>query len=130
MEFDPEAVKELAKNSGGDYRSALLDTQSLAPTITIETVAELFPRMKKEKIFSVMAKIFKGHDMRGIQQMVNNSEVSSDFYDDVKLENGVVTYWSKKTKKYVPVKEKNKESIFFEIKTALGVEFATESELF
>ena len=58
------------------------------------------------------------------------SEVFSDFYDDVKLENGVVTYWSKKTKKYVPVKEKNKESIFFEIKTALGVEFATESELF
>ena len=58
------------------------------------------------------------------------SEVFSDFYDDVKLENGVVTYWSKKTKKYVPVKEKNKESIFFVIKTALGVEFATESELF
>ena len=58
------------------------------------------------------------------------SEVFSDFYDDVKLENGVVTYWSKKTKKYVPVKEKNKESIFFEIKTALGVEFVTESELF
>ena len=58
------------------------------------------------------------------------SEVFSDFYDDVKLENGVVTYWSKKTKKYVPVKEKNKESIFFEIKTSLGVEFATESELF
>ena len=58
------------------------------------------------------------------------SEVFSDFYDDVKLEDGVVTYWSKKTKKYVPGKEKNKESIFFEIKTALGVEFATESELF
>lgn len=58
------------------------------------------------------------------------SEVFSDFYDDVKLEDGVVTYWSKKTKKYVPVKEKNKESIFFEIKTSLGVEFATESELF
>ena len=76
--FDPDEVKELAKNSGGDYRSALLDTQSLSPTITMETVTELFPRMKKEKIFSVMAKIFKGHDMRGIQQMVNNSEVSSD----------------------------------------------------
>tara|TARA_B100001996_G_C18362298_1_gene478308 strand:+ start:66 stop:314 length:249 start_codon:yes stop_codon:yes gene_type:complete len=58
------------------------------------------------------------------------SEVSSDFHDDVKLEDGVVTYWSKKTKKYVPVKEKNKDSIFFEIKTALGVEFVTESELF
>ena len=58
------------------------------------------------------------------------SEVSSDFYDDVKLEDGVVTYWSKKTKKYVPVKEKNKESIFFVVKTALGLEFVTESELF
>ena len=76
--FDPDAVKELAKNSGGDFRSALLDTQSLSPEITLETVKELFPRMKKEKVFSVMTKIFKGHNMKEMQEMVNNSEVSAD----------------------------------------------------
>ena len=64
---------------------------------------------------------------------VNNgvlTEVLSDAHDDVRLRNGEVEYWSKKTKKYVPVKEKNKESIFFVVKTALGLEFVTESELF
>ena len=58
------------------------------------------------------------------------SSVESDSYDDVKLENGLVTYWSKKTKKYVPVRDKHKDSIFFEIKTTLGYEYASESELF
>ena len=36
-------------------------------------------------------------------------EVSSDMdsYEDMKLKDGTPMYWSKKTKKYVPVKEKN-----------------------
>jgi|TARA_R110000772_G_scaffold25187_1_gene65810 hypothetical protein len=58
------------------------------------------------------------------------SEVISDSYDDVKLEDGSVIYWSKKTKKYVPVRDKHKDSIFFEIKTPLGLEYASEKELF
>jgi hypothetical protein len=58
------------------------------------------------------------------------SAVDSDSYDDVKLEDGSVTYWSKKTKMYVPVRDKHKDSIFFEIKTPLGLEYASESELF
>jgi len=58
------------------------------------------------------------------------SAVESDSYDDVVLENGEVTYWSKKKKMYVPVREKHKDSIFFEIKTPLGLEYASESELF
>ena len=35
------------------------------------------------------------------------TEVLSDSYDDVRLRDGEVEYWSKKTKKYVPVKEKS-----------------------
>jgi hypothetical protein len=58
------------------------------------------------------------------------TSVESDSYDDVKLENGLVTYWSKKTKKYVPVRDKHKDSIFFEIKTSLGYEYAAKTELF
>jgi len=58
------------------------------------------------------------------------SAVDSDSYDDVKLEDGSVTYWSKKKKMYVPVRDKHKDSIFFEIKTPLGLEYASESELF
>jgi hypothetical protein len=57
------------------------------------------------------------------------SAVDSDSYDDVKLDDGLVTYWSKKKKMYVPVRDKHKDSIFFEIKTPLGYEYAYENEL-
>jgi hypothetical protein len=56
-------------------------------------------------------------------------EVMSDSYDDVRLADNVVTYWSKKKKMYVPVREKHKDSIFFEIKTASGLEYVFEKEL-
>jgi len=58
------------------------------------------------------------------------TEVISDSYDDVILTDGLVKYWSKKTKKYVPVRDKHKDSIFFEIKTPLGAEYVLENELF
>ena len=58
------------------------------------------------------------------------TEVLSDSYDDVRLRNGEVEYWSKKTKKYVPVKEKHADSVFFEIKTSTGVEYAAAKEFF
>ena len=49
--------------------------------------------------------------------------------DDVRLTNSGVEYWSKKTKKYVPVREKHKNSIFFEIKTSKGVHYAYRNEI-
>ncbi|MBT4870754.1 MAG: replication factor C large subunit [Candidatus Diapherotrites archaeon] len=78
VEFDPEAIKELAKNSGGDYRSALLDIQSLGKNITMEDVNELTPRRRKEKIFPIMTKIFKGKTAWEIKEAVDKSEVSPD----------------------------------------------------
>ena len=56
------------------------------------------------------------------------TEVLSDSYDDVILKNGEVKYWSKKTKKYVPVKEKHEDSVFFKIKTFTGVEYVSVKE--
>ena len=35
---------------------------------------------------------------------------------DVILEDGIFFYWSKKTSKYVPVKEKSIDSLFLEVK--------------
>jgi replication factor C large subunit len=78
IKYDEEAVKLLAKNSGGDFRSTLLDLQSLSPEIKIKEVEELYPRQRKEKIFPVMTKIFKGHNMWEIKDMADNAEVSND----------------------------------------------------
>ena len=57
------------------------------------------------------------------------TEVISDSYDDVRLKNGKVEYWSKKLKKYVPVRTKHEDSIFFEVKTKLGLEYITREEI-
>ena len=56
-------------------------------------------------------------------------EVLSDTHDDVRLEKGIVEYWSKKTKKYVPVKPKNEDSVFFEVKTDMGFYYISKDEL-
>ena len=56
------------------------------------------------------------------------TEVLSDAHDNVRLEGGVVEYWSKKTKKYVPVKPKNEGSVFFEVKTDMGMHYVSKDE--
>lgn len=78
ISFEDEAVKELARNSGGDMRSALLDTQSLAPKITLDNVKALSYRERKEKIFPVMGRIFKGRSLREVREAVDASDVSLD----------------------------------------------------
>ena len=57
------------------------------------------------------------------------TEVLSDAHDDVVLKEGVVEYWSKKTKKYVPGKPKNEDSVFFEVKTIMGFYYVSKDEL-
>ena len=57
------------------------------------------------------------------------TEVISDSYDDVRLKKGKIEYWSKKLKKYVPVRAKHEDSIFFEVKTKLGLEYITKEEI-
>ena len=47
------------------------------------------------------------------------TEVSSDMdsYDKMKLENGIPMYYSKKLSNFVPVKEKNINSVFLTVET-------------
>ena len=55
--------------------------------------------------------------------------VLSDAHDDVRLNEGEVEYWSKKTKKYVPIREKHKDAVFFEIETKKGFHYAYRNEI-
>ena len=60
------------------------------------------------------------------------TEISSDMdsYEDMKLENGVPKYYSKKLSCYVPVKEKNMDSVFVTIEHTGSVkEFITLNEI-
>ena len=60
------------------------------------------------------------------------TEISSDMdsYEDMRLENGVPMYYSKKLSCYVPVKEKNIASVFVTIEHTGSVkEFITLNEI-
>jgi len=62
---------------------------------------------------------------------INSGEVlniSSDKFDDVKYEDEYM-YWSKKTKSYRPVKDKDMDSMFFEIKGEVYNNFITINEV-
>ncbi|MFH1586432.1 MAG: replication factor C large subunit [Candidatus Diapherotrites archaeon] len=78
--YDPEAVKELAKNSGGDFRSALLDLQTLAmeDEIGMKEVQSMGGRERSEKIFTVMKYVFKGKDLGEIRKARMASDLSND----------------------------------------------------
>ena len=72
----------------------------------------------------------KFHNELGETMKGEVTEVLSDSYDDVQVNgNGEVEYFSKKTGKYVPVREKHEDSIFWEVKTDTGVEYVMENEL-
>ena len=51
-------------------------------------------------------------------------EVSSDMdsYEDMKLEDGTPMYWSKKMKKFTPVKEKNMDTVFLTVSSGKGLQ--------
>ena len=44
-----------------------------------------------------------------------NVHSDMDSYDEIRLENGVPLYYSKKLLKFVPVKPKNMDSVFLEV---------------
>ena len=43
-----------------------------------------------------------------------------DSYDEMRLKDGIALYWSKKMKKWTPVKEKNADTVFLEVETKRG----------
>ena len=72
----------------------------------------------------------KFHNEHGEVTKGEITEVLSDSYDDVQVNgNGEVEYFSKKTGKYVPVRAKHEDSIFWEVKTDVGVEYVLENEV-
>ena len=68
----------------------------------------------KEKVYGVITEVYS--DM--------------DSYENMRLENGVPLYYSKKLSSFVPVKEKNIPSVFLTVETGGRLkEFVTLNEL-
>tara|TARA_Y100000385_G_C12767761_1_gene497925 strand:- start:142 stop:414 length:273 start_codon:yes stop_codon:yes gene_type:complete len=43
-----------------------------------------------------------------------------DSYEEMRLKDGIALYWSKKMKKWTPVKEKNRDTVFLEVELLRG----------
>ena len=63
--IDEDTISRIARNADGDVRSALNDLEGL--TVSYRDV--------KENIFRVLAKIFKGEDIKNIQLAVSESDL-------------------------------------------------------
>ncbi|MFH0955404.1 MAG: replication factor C large subunit [Candidatus Micrarchaeota archaeon] len=82
IDFDHEAILELAKQSNGDFRSALLDLQSVCEhtsKITLSDVQSLGYRERQDKIFSILPKIFHAKTVADAR----NARQKSDLDDDL-----------------------------------------------
>ncbi len=83
IKYDAEAIKELAKNSSGDFRAALLDMQTLAMhgDVGMEAVRELGYREREEKIFKILQDIFKGSELSAIRRARASSGIGNDLLE-------------------------------------------------
>ncbi len=80
IQFDPDAVKELAKDSGGDFRAALLDTQTLAleGEISMDSIKSLGFREREEDVFKVLGKIFRASTVAEARAVRFKSDLDSE----------------------------------------------------
>ena len=80
VQFDEEAVKELARNCAGDMRSALLDVQTLClgGDITMDAVKLLGSREREQKVFTVMKAIFKSMSFDEVRTLRSATDLSSE----------------------------------------------------
>ena len=78
--FDADAIKLFAKNCGGDFRSALLDVQtlSLGGNISMKDVESLGYRERQENVFKVLDVIFKGKSVDEVRKARFQSNISDD----------------------------------------------------
>ncbi len=79
IKFDAEAVKELAQNCAGDFRSTLLDAQtlSLSGKLDINAVKSLGYRERQQNVFKTMGEILKGNSVEEIRTARFKADIDS-----------------------------------------------------
>lgn len=80
IDFDDDAVVELAKSSNGDMRSALLDLQSIAFSgrLSKESLAVFSGREHSVKVFEVLKQVFKKSSFDEARSARLNSDLSPE----------------------------------------------------
>lgn len=81
MDYDAISINELAKNSSGDMRAALLDLESLSRNgnkITLEDVQSAGYRERTDNIFNVIRTLFVSTSLSEIRRARNTVDLDSD----------------------------------------------------
>ncbi len=81
LDYDAVSINELAKNSSGDMRAALLDLESLSRgtnKITLEDVQQSGYRERTDNIFNAIRTLFVSSSLSEIRRTRNSVEVDPD----------------------------------------------------
>ncbi len=81
LDYDVVSLNELAKNSSGDMRAALLDLESISSgtkKVTLEDVQQSGYRERGENIFNVMRTLFVSPSLSEIRRARSTVEVDPD----------------------------------------------------
>lgn len=80
IEFEKEAIEALARNSAGDFRSVLLDLQtlSLSGKISRKDLEVLGGRERGENIFSTLRTLFRAKTFKDAREARFKSELDDD----------------------------------------------------
>ncbi|MFH1235243.1 MAG: replication factor C large subunit [Candidatus Diapherotrites archaeon] len=80
IQFEHDAIELLAKNSSGDFRSALLDLQtlSLKGSVSMKDVESMGGREREENIFATVRTLFKAKTIEESRKARFKSEVDSE----------------------------------------------------
>jgi len=84
IDYDQKVLTELAKACNGDFRSALLDLQTVAEhskKVTVQDLQELGFRERQQDVFKVLQKIFHARTIQEAQ----NARFSADIDEEMLL---------------------------------------------
>jgi len=79
--MDKEVLRQLARNSKGDLRSAINDLETISrgkKKISLKDLKELGYREKEENIFNVLKSVFKTKNILAAKLAINNSDKDPD----------------------------------------------------
>ena len=83
IDYDAFSINELAKNSSGDVRAALLDFQTATEgtkKITLEDVQSLGYRERLDNVFNAMRTVFVSTSLQEIRRARSSVEVDHDMF--------------------------------------------------
>jgi replication factor C large subunit len=113
IEFDEKVIEELSKNANGDFRSLLLDIQTLSMSKKIlkNSLTFLGYRERQENVFNVLRNTFKAKTFNEARLPQFSSEIDSDLFQKW-IEENIPRHFSKPIDTAIAFERLSKADVF------------------